>query len=187
LSEGKPEAETMLYRTTEKKMNTRIVVTILALMAMPQTVFAQNAGQQLLGQFNDWSAYSATTDKGKLCFAISQPTRRVPEGLKRGDAYMFVTHRPAEKVRNEISIQVGFPTREGSTADVSIGDKPFKLMTGNERAWSSAENDSAIVQAMRGGSTLSVKSVSGRGNETTDTYSLRGISAALDRIAKECP
>jgi hypothetical protein len=168
-------------------MKARIVITGLALIISSSTVFAQGANQQLLGQFNDWSAYSATTDKGKLCFVIAQPKKRVPEGLKRDPAYLFITHRPADKVRNEISVQVGFPMKEGSTADVSIGEQSFALMTQNERAWSNGQDDSKIVEAMRKGSDISVKSTSGRGNVTSDTYSLKGISAALERITKECP
>ena len=168
-------------------MNARIVFASIALILSSTAVFAQGANQQLLGQFNDWSAYSASTDKGKLCFVISQPKKRAPETLKRDPAYMFITHRPADKVRNEISVQVGFPMKDGSTADVTIAGQPFALMTQNERAWSNGQDDSKIVDAMRRGADVIIKSTSGRGNVTTDTYSLKGISAALDKISKECP
>ncbi len=43
-----------------------------------------------------------------------------------------------------------------------------------------------MVQAMRGGSQLTVRSTSLRGNVTTDTYSLTGLGQALDRVAQEC-
>ncbi len=167
-------------------MNTRYVLAGLALIVSTSMASAQGAGQKLLGQFNDWSAYQATTDKGKLCFIISQPTKREPAGLNRDPAYFFITHRPGDNVRNEISVQVGFPLREGSTADTVVGSDKFSLITQNDRAWSNGQDDSKLVAAMRRGANVTVTSVSGRGNQTKDTYSLRGISAALDKINQEC-
>ena len=170
-------------------MSTRYVLSAL-IVALPLVTpaFAQGgAGQQLLGQFNDWSAYSASTEKGKICFAITQPKTRAPEGLKRDPAYFFVSHRPGDKVRNEVSIQIGFAAKAGSTADAAIDTNTFNLMTQGERAWSNGQEDGKLVEAMRKGKNLQIKTTSLRGNVTTDTYSLKGVSAALDKIGKECP
>lgn len=170
-------------------MNTRYFLRIL-ITALPLSTpaFAQGgAGQQLLGQFNDWSAYSAATEKGKICFAITQPKTRAPEGLKRDPAYFFVSHRPGDKVRNEVSIQIGFAAKAGSTADAAIDSNTFNLMTQGERAWSNGQDDGKLVDTMRKGKNLQIKTTSLRGNITTDTYSLKGVSAALDKINKECP
>ena len=43
-----------------------------------------------------------------------------------------------------------------------------------------------MVDAMRKGHDLIVKSESTSGTKTTDTYSLKGISEALDKVAEEC-
>jgi hypothetical protein len=48
-------------------------------------------------------------------------------------------------------------------------------------------DEGVLVAAMRSGSTMSVQGTSSRGTVSTDTYSLSGVSAALDAIAKECP
>jgi hypothetical protein len=153
--------------------------------ALPSLAMAQQGGQ-LLGQFTDWSAYTATTDKGKVCFAISQPKKRLPDGLKRDPAYFFVTDRPADKVRNEISLQIGFPAKAGSTAALAIGTANFDLVTEGERAWSNGRDDARIIDGMRKAADMSIKTTSGRGNVTTDTYSLKGLSQAIDRIGQEC-
>ena len=163
----------------------RILLALLLTAHAPDVSNAQS-GQQLLGQFTDWSAYSAQGASGKVCFVISQPKTRAPEGLNRDPAYLFVSHRPSENVRNEVSVQVGFPLRGGSTVDLSINGAPFQLVTQNDRGWSNGQDDTRIVDAMRGGSEMTVKSTSGRGNVTTDTYSLRGVSAALDAAAGAC-
>ena len=168
-------------------MTSRRIFLALFLTALaPDVSSAQGGGQQLLGQFQDWSAYTATANGGKVCFAISQPKTRAPEGLNRDPAYFFVSHRPSENVRNEISVQTGFPLRPSSTVDISIGSTTFELVTQDERGWSNGQDDSRIVEAMRAAGSLTAKSTSGRGNVTTDTYSLLGVSAALDKIAAEC-
>ncbi len=160
-------------------------------LALLLTAFAPDVsnaqGQQLIGQFTDWSAYTANGSSGKVCFVISQPKSREPSGLNRDPAFFFVSHRPGENVRNEVSVQVGFPLQANSTIDVSINGAPFQLVTQNERGWSNGQNDTAIVSAMRAGRDMVVKSTSGRGNVTTDTYSLSGISAALDAANGACP
>ncbi len=165
----------------------RSLTALSAFLLLSSAALAQAPQQTPLGTFNDWSAYTANTGNGKVCFIISQPKSRAPEGLRRDPAYFFITHRPGDRVKNEISMQVGFPMRPSSTADVAVGSAGFKLFTENERAWSDGQNDQQLVGAMRSGANMTVKSTSGRGNVTTDTYSLSGITAALERINRECP
>ena len=164
----------------------RVLAALAAPILLAAPAAAQQGGQQLLGQFADWSAYTATTDKGKVCFVISQPKSRAPEGLKRDPAYFFVTHRAGDRVRNEVSLQVGFAYRQGSTAAVAIGPDTYNLVTQDERAWSNGQDDAKLVASMRKAGDMVVKSTSTRGNVTTDTFSLKGVSAALDRIDQEC-
>ena len=45
--------------------------------------------------------------------------------------------------------------------------------------------DSA-VEAMRKGADLTIKGVSGRGTQSTDQFSLKGLAQALDKIEQEC-
>jgi hypothetical protein len=164
----------------------RRLVLALFLTAHAPDVSTAQSGQQLLGTFSDWSAYSASGASGKVCFAISQPKTRSPEGLNRDPAYFFVSHRPGEGVRNEISVQTGFPLRPGSTVDIDIKGAPFSLVTQEQRGWSNGQDDSRIVDSMKAAGDMTVKSTSGRGNITTDTYSLRGVSAALDAAQAAC-
>ena len=164
----------------------RLVLALLLTAHAPDVSNAQT-GQQLLGQFTDWSAYTANGASGKVCFVISQPKSRAPEGLNRDPAYFFVSHRPGENIRNEVSVQIGFPLRPSSTVDIAVKGAPFQLVTQDQRGWSNGQDDSRIVEAMRGAADMTVKSTSGRGNVTTDTYSLKGVSAALDAAAGACP
>ena len=143
----------------------------------------------LLGQFGDWGAYKASPGGKLVCFALSKPTKAVtdPAGRSRDQSYAFVTTRPAEKVKNEVSVIVGYPQKSGADATASIGSANYVMYTQNDGAWvKNAAEESQMVDEMRKGSELVVKSVSTHGTKTTDTYSLKGISDALAKVAAEC-
>jgi invasion protein IalB len=143
----------------------------------------------LLGQFGDWGAYKATPAGKTVCFALSKPTSAVtePAGRKRDPSYAFISTRPSEKVKNEVSVIVGYPQKPGFDASAAIGSANYVMYTQNDGAWvKNAAEEAQMVDAMRKGADLVVKSESSRGTKTTDTYSLKGISDALDKVAAEC-
>ena len=143
----------------------------------------------LLGQFGDWGAYTATPGGKKVCFALAKPTSAVtePAGRKRDPSYAFVSTRPAEKVKNEVSVIVGYPQKAGVDATATIGSANYVMYTQNDGAWvKNAAEEAQMVDAMRKGSDLVIKSVSAHGTKTTDTYSLKGLAQALDKVAEEC-
>ena len=110
-----------------------------------------------------------------------------PPGRNRDPAYFFVSTRPSEKVKNEISVIVGYPQKPGVEATATIGSASYVLYTENDGAWiKNAAEESQMIDAMRKGSDLVVKSVSTHGTKTTDTYSLKGVADALDKVASEC-
>ena len=143
----------------------------------------------LLGQFGDWGAYRASPGGKKICFALSKPTSAAtePAGRNRDAAYAFVSTRPSEKVKNEVSVIVGYPQKSGHDATAVIGSATYAMYTQNDGAWvKNAAEEAQMVDAMRKGADLVVRSESGRGTKTTDTYSLKGIAQALDKVAEEC-
>lgn len=143
----------------------------------------------LLGQFGDWGAYKAAPGGKKVCFALSKPTSATtePAGRKRDPSYAFVSTRPAEKVKNEVSVIVGYAQRAGVDASAAIGTANYVLYTQNDGAWvKNAAEEPQMVDAMRKGADLVVKSISSQGTKTTDTYSLKGLAQALDKVAEEC-
>jgi invasion protein IalB len=143
----------------------------------------------LLGQFGEWGAYRATPGGKKICFALSKPTSIAsePAGRNRDPAYAFVSTRPSEKVKNEVSVIVGYQQKAGRDATVAIGSATYAMYTQNDGAWvKNAAEEVQMVETMRKGSDLVVKSESAKGTKTTDTYSLKGIAQALDKVAEEC-
>ena len=77
------------------------------------------------------------------------------------------------------------PTNANVTA--TIDGKTFPMVTEGEAAWLAVEADEAsFVEALKAGSKLVVKGTSTKGNNMTDNYSLSGVTAALNEIAKAC-
>ena len=160
--------------------------------AAPATTAAAPAGDTqptLLGQYGDWGAYWAMPNGRKVCFSIAKPKASTtnPAGRKRDPAYVFISTRPSENVRNEVSVIIGYPFKEKTDATAEIGADKFAMYTLNDGAWiKNVAEEARMVDAMRKGSDLSVKGVSRLGTESTDTYSLKGLTEALDRVAQEC-
>jgi invasion protein IalB len=143
----------------------------------------------LLGQYGDWGAYAATPGGRKVCFSIAKPksSQTNPAGRKRDQSYIFISTRPAENVRNEVSVIIGYPFKPSTDATAEIGADKFAMYTLNDGAWiKNVAEEARMVDAMRKGSDLTVKGVSGHGTESTDQYSLKGLSQAVDRAGQEC-
>lgn len=162
---------------------TLLGVFLATLAAVPALAQGQS---KPIAQFGDWSVYASTASP-KVCYAISQPKTRLPAGLNRDPAYFFISTRPGENVKNEVSITAGFPLQDGKDATLTVGSLSLQLYTKGEGAWvRNVADEAKLVDAMRKGRDLTVALTSGRGNVTTDKYSLSGIAQALDRVAQEC-
>jgi hypothetical protein len=160
----------------------RAACVVAALICTP--ALAEHA--KLLQKYSDWSAYS-TSGGPKVCFAVTQPKDQKPKNVKRDPAYFYVSAWPADQVSNEISVKMGYPFKPGAMATLTVGSQKFELFTKDEGAFvEKTETENELVQALRKGSSMKIDAKSARGTPTSDTYSLSGVSDALDRIAKEC-
>ena len=172
----------------------RIVTTVAPLLlatSMGAANAAPAAGDQptLLGQFGDWNTYTATPGGKKVCFALAKPKSSTtnPPNRPRDPAYVFISTRPAENVRNEVSVIIGYPFKPSSDATVEIGTAKFAMYTQNDGAWiKNVAEEARMIDAMRKGADMTVKGVSGRGTQSTDQFSLKGLAQALDRADQEC-
>lgn len=155
--------------------------------AKPPT--ADSAAPQLLGQYSDWGVYAANPSGRKVCFALSKPIKAEtnPPNRPRDEPYLFISSRPAEKVKDEISVIFGYAFKPNAEASVEVGGSNFSLYTQSDGGWiKNAAEEPRLIDSLRKGSDATVKGVSARGTTTTDVYSLKGIGQALDRVAKEC-
>ena len=100
---------------------------------------------------------------------------------------MFISTRPGEKVKNEVSAIVGYPQKPGAEATAAIGSTNYAMYTQDDGAWvkKPPRRRRCSMPCARGAEVV-IKSESARGTKTTDTYSLKGIAQALDKVAEEC-
>jgi hypothetical protein len=157
--------------------------------AVPHAAVAGGAEPTLIGQFGTWGAYSAAPNGKKVCFALAKPSssKTNPPNRPRDPAYAFVSTRPAEKVNNEVSVMIGYALKPGSESSVEVGGAAFAMYSQGDGLWiKNAAEEERMVEAMRKSADLVVKGVSAKGTETTDTFSLKGLAQALDRISQDC-
>ncbi len=157
-----------------------VVVIAVATPALAQSV-------RLIGEFRDWSAYSATEGNGNVCFALSKPKEVTPTPDGFTDAWLYMTHRPAESVTNELNLVAGFTFAPDTPATISVSGQSFDLFTDKDAAWllDPAQNDT-LAGVIRGGTTAVVEGTSDKGIKITETFSLSGATAASRAIDSTC-
>lgn len=142
---------------------------------------------RLIGDFRDWSAYATSEGAGALCFALSKPQdiNPIPDGYT--EAYLYLTNRPAESIRNEFNLVAGFTFAPDSAATASVSGRSFDLFTENDAAWllDPAQGDN-LASAIRAGSELVIEGTSDKGIRIAQTYSLSGATAASRAIEGGC-
>lgn len=142
---------------------------------------------QEIGGNKNWTAYAYTEKGKKVCYMLAHPVKSEPAKLKRGRVDAMVTHRPAEKALSVVNFDVGYPFKEGSSAELDVDGKKFTLFTNKDAAWDpDAASDKTVTEALAKGNEAVLKGTSAHGTATTDTYSLDGFTAALNAIDKAC-
>jgi len=160
-------------------------LSLLIVLAAPAPAGAEEI--TALGSFDNWAAYQTTQAGKTLCYMASEPKKSTGQYKKRGRVYAMVSHRPATKATNVVSIHAGYKYKEDSSVFVKIGGNKFELFTHGDTAWATdAAEDKALVRAMKKGSRMVVRGASWRGTKTVDTFSLLGFTAAHRAIDKAC-
>ena len=160
---------------------------IAGALAVTGATGAGAEGTERLGQDNDWAAYAAENDGGKTCYTLSTPKDTAPKNVNRDPVYFFVTFRPKDKIRNQVSVIIGYPFKEGTTVNLTIGAASFELFVDGEWAWPASEGeDVKILTAMKRGASAVVTGLSSRDTTTEDTFSLLGFTAALEEAERRC-
>ena len=161
------------------------ICTVLSWAAL--TAGAQAEETNLLSTQGVWEAYQETEGGKKVCYIGSLAKKATGKYKKRGETYVLITHRPAEKSANVVSVKAGYTYQENSEVEVIIGTETFKLFTDAGHAFAyDQKTDGLLVKAMIRGAKMVIKGTSSRGTQTTDSYSLKGFTAAYQAINKAC-
>jgi invasion protein IalB len=147
--------------------------------------FAQ--GANTVGTYGNWSLNATPGDADKTCFAAASPTQKEPAGANRAPVVFYVSAWPKDGVKSEISVKLGYKIKAGSEIVLTVGTATYKLFAKDDRAFiGDATQELKLLEAMKKASKLQVQATSERGTATTDTYSLGGLTQALQALAQNC-
>ncbi len=162
---------------------------LLAFCSISLLAFSAYAGApQLIGEYDDWSAYIYKEGKNSVCYMASTPQKSEGKYTRRGDVYLVITHRPADKSFDVVNFVAGYAYKNDAKVIVKIGkDTISDFFVENDKAWTMNANvDKKLVEAMKKGERLIIDGTSTKGTTTKDTYSLKGFSSAYRAISTKC-
>lgn len=167
-------------RNAFKNLCAPFMVVLMCATAVPALA------DEKLGDFDAWQAHQYDIEGAKVCNMWSRPAKDEGDYTRRGEIYAFVLNRPADQRKGEISFEMGYPLKKNSRVRVAIGTSKFEMFTDGGTAFAWPDEEPKMIRAMRAGATMIVKGISARGTNTTDTYSLKGFTAAHNAINRAC-
>ena len=140
-----------------------------------------------IGKYKDWRTMVLVESTGTVCFAQSSPVLQAPKSNIR-DARLFVTFRPAEKIKDEISASPGYEFNKNNSVIATSGKNKIKFDIIQQRfAWI-ADNkiEKKMIKVMKKGSRIMISGYNQKGSQTIDHYSLLGFTKAYNAAKKAC-
>jgi len=170
-------------------MSIKIIKKILILSLFYFTFGAISAEENLksVGKFKDWESFVLLQNENKTCFAQSIPIVRAPKKLKRDPSRLFVSFRPTENIKNEVSVTNGYEFKLKSPVTAKSGKKSYDLFSKGRFAWVvDKEDESKLIVTMKKASRLMIIGNTDKGDQTTDHYSMMGFTKAYNSAKKNC-
>ena len=140
-----------------------------------------------IGKYKDWQTMVLVETTGTVCFAQSSPVLQAPKSNIR-DARLFVTFRPAEKIKDEISASPGYEFNKNNSVVATSGKNKIKFdIIQQGFAWiADSKIEKKMVKVMKKGSRIMITGYNQKGSQTIDHYSLLGFTKAYNAAKKAC-
>ena len=140
-----------------------------------------------VGKYKDWETLVLVKDNEIVCFAQSKPVLQSPKANKR-EARLFVTFRPNDKIKDEISTTPGYDFNKQNSVLAQSGKSKYKLdITRDNFAWmTDNKKEKKMIKTMKKGSRLMITGYNQSGSQTIDHYSLLGFTKAYNAAKKSC-
>ena len=140
-----------------------------------------------IGKFKDWESFVLSQEGNKICFAQSIPVVRAPKKLKREPSRLFISFRPNENIKNEISVTNGYEFKLKAPVAAKSGKKSYDLFSKGRFAWVVDNKDEAkLIVTMKKASRLMIIGSTNKDDQTTDHYSMMGFTKAYNTAKKSC-
>ena len=140
-----------------------------------------------IGKFKDWETFTVTENSNKICFAQSIPILRAPKKFERNPSRLFITFRPSEDIKDEVSATSGYTFQKEKIVKAKTGKKTYDFFSQEEFAWIlDTEEEQRFIKAMKKASRVMIIGRTDKGKQTIDHYSLMGFSKAYNTAKKNC-
>ena len=162
-------------------------ILLLVLLSLICSISYGEENLKSIGKFKDWESFILSQDGNKICFAQSNPVVRAPKKLKREASRLFVSFRPAESIKNEVSVTNGYEFKLKAPVAAKSGKKSYDLFSKGRFAWVvDNEDEIKLISTMKKASRLMIIGNSKNGEQTTDHYSMMGFTKAYNTAKKSC-
>ena len=162
-------------------------IIIISLFYFPFGALSAEENLKSIGKYKNWESFILSQDGSKTCFAQSIPVVRAPKKLKRDPSRLFVSFRPAENIKNEVSVTNGYEFKLKAPVIAKSGKKSYDLFSKGRFAWIVENEDGTkLIKTMKKASRLMIIGNTSKGDQTTDHYSMMGFTKAYSAAKKGC-
>jgi len=165
------------------------IINKIAVLLFCLFIVSEASAQEIkkVGKFKDWETIVVTDGSKKLCFAQSKPVLQSPKKNPR-EARLFISFRPAEKIKDEVSITSGYQYNTQNSITAKSGKNKIKFDVKKENfAWIGDTGlERKMVNVMKKGSRIMITGYNQSGSQTIDHYSLMGFTKAYNTAKKSC-
>ena len=168
----------------QKLINSLYIFFIIILIS-----FSARSAEDLksIGKFKDWETFTVTENDNKICFAQSIPILRAPKKFERNPSRLFITFRPSEDMKDEVSATSGYTFQKEKIVKAKTGKKTYDFFSQEEFAWIlDTEEEQRFIKAMKKASRVMIIGRTEKGKQTIDHYSLMGFTKAYNTAKKNC-
>ena len=162
-------------------------VLLIILFSFISNILNAEENLKSIGKFKDWESFVLLQEGNKVCFAQSIPVVRAPKKIKRDSSRLFVSFRPAENIKNEISVTNGYEFKLKALVAAKSGKKNYDLFSKGRFAWVvDSKDEEKLIVTMKKASRLMIIGNTKKGDQTTDHYSMMGFTKAYNSAKKSC-
>ena len=150
-------------------------------------LFSYNGYAQKIEEiFYDWNVLSTLEEGKKICYIASLPVSQEGSITDEHSSYFLVSLFPERSP--EISFSPGFELLGNSKVKIDIdGQTAFLNKIVGKIAWSETSNeDQQIIKSLKKGIKLKVLSTNLNGKFAFDIFSLKGFTAAYNKMMTLC-
>ena len=152
-----------------------LIITTIFFLMISKNLLSLEKGKWIFEKDEDW------------CYIGSLPINSdLPDTKKRGDNYILV-YKIIGNEENIVQVEAGYSYNLDKNISVNIDNTSFKFYStkdSSETAWT--DDDDKVIYAMKKGLELVLSGESSRGTVTNDTYTLKGFTAAINKLNKDC-